>query len=55
MYEKEFKEIYEAIDLIYEESEYSGWQKIADEILEKVELLENKLKSQEITNEICNE
>jgi uncharacterized protein (UPF0335 family) len=43
MYKKEFEEIYKAINEIYNESEYSGWHNIADNIIEKVEKLENKI------------
>ena len=43
MYNKEFEKIYEAIGEIYEESEYSGWHNIADNIIDKLKLLENSI------------
>lgn len=43
MHEKNFEEIYNSIDEIYEASEYSGWTNIADNITEKVDNLRNKI------------
>jgi hypothetical protein len=48
MFKKEFEEIYNAISEIYEESEYSGWHNIADNINEKVKKLENKINNNEV-------
>jgi hypothetical protein len=44
MFNKEFDEIYRAIDKIYEMSEFSGWINIANNITNKVNELEDKLK-----------